>query len=196
MTTEGLQRVAALHHPPLSLAEALVVAERFWAKVVRADGDGCWTYTGKPMKSGHCRAGIGRRQAMLAHRLAYVLLVGPLSAAECALHRCDNPPCIRPEHLFSGTQGDNVRDMASKGRQHVQRNPAAQPVCPPELKARGERSGRSRLTAAQVLDIRERVAGGAKRSALAAEYHATISHITAIATGRLWAHVGGPRLEV
>lgn len=43
---------------------------------------------------------------MLAHRLSYIMHVGPLGPDECSLHRCDNPPCIRPSHLFKGNRGD------------------------------------------------------------------------------------------
>jgi hypothetical protein len=101
-----IEAIVALHEPPLTRAEAEAVVHRFWRRARKADGDGCWTWTGKPTKSGHCRASIGRRKVMLAHRLSYIMHVGPLGPDECSLHRCDNPPCIRPSHLFKGNRGD------------------------------------------------------------------------------------------
>lgn len=82
----------------------------------------------------------------------------PLRDDEKALHRCDNPPCWRPDHLFVGTLRDNSRDMAAKGRQVFQAHPERAPS--------GERNGRVVLTDAQVSELRERSAGGEPYSAL------------------------------
>jgi len=86
--------------------------------------------------------------------------------------------------------------MAAKGRQFLQQHPERAPRCPAERRPRAEAVHRARFTEAQIITIRERVAAGEKRAALAVEYRTTISNITAIATGATWAHVGGPHLEV
>ena len=88
-------------------------AERFWAKVER--GEGCWLFTGYRASHGY---GSHRYQgkAYRAHRLAYLLTYGTLPSDLNVCHHCDNPGCVRPDHLFLGTQADNMRDMIAKGR--------------------------------------------------------------------------------
>ena len=94
------------------------IAERLAAKVRRGGPDDCWPWEGRTVGAGYGTIGIGRRGegSMLAHRLAWVLERGPIPKGLNVLHSCDNPPCCNPAHLFLGTQGDNMRDMAAKGR--------------------------------------------------------------------------------
>ena len=89
---------------------------RFWSKV--RTGTGCWEWTGARARFGHglVHVGPGGKLAQ-THRVAWELMVGPVPEGMGVLHRCDNPPCVRPDHLFLGTQQDNVRDMWAKGRQ-------------------------------------------------------------------------------
>jgi hypothetical protein len=77
--------------------------------------DGCWTWTAYTDKDGYGIFRIGEAR-IRAHRMAYELGVGPIPSGLQVCHHCDNPPCVRPDHLFVGTQGDNNRDMAAKGR--------------------------------------------------------------------------------
>ena len=97
----------------------------FWSKVAKQPGDGCWLWTGKPGNGngGYGRTQVAPRRTELAHRVSYVIAFGPIEADDCVLHHCDTPLCVRPEHLFKGDRGDNARDMASKGRQWLQRTP-------------------------------------------------------------------------
>lgn len=90
--------------------------ERFWAKVTK--GDGCWLWTGHRLKHGYGVISVGGRKGRpeLAHRVAWVLTNGAISGDQAVLHRCDNPPCVRPDHLFLGSQADNMIDMRTKGR--------------------------------------------------------------------------------
>jgi hypothetical protein len=87
--------------------------ERFWAKVGKTES--CWLWTGSRLGRGY---GMFRHngKTVKAHRIAWELEYGPVPQGLYVLHTCDNPPCVRPEHLFLGTQFANMRDMVSKGR--------------------------------------------------------------------------------
>lgn len=88
--------------------------QEFWSKVTK--GDGCWIF-------GAHLASQGYRvfQGTSAHRFSWALANGPIPVGMSVLHRCDNPPCVRPEHLFIGTQKDNMADASAKGRLKAQK---------------------------------------------------------------------------
>ena len=87
--------------------------ERFWAKVDRS-GD-CWEWTAKGTPKGYGVFGL-LRKSVYAHRLSWKMEVGEIPDGMCVCHRCDNPPCVRPSHLFLGTYADNMEDMVRKER--------------------------------------------------------------------------------
>lgn len=89
--------------------------KRFWAKVSNRDGEGCWVWTGKTGHNGYGELFI-RNSKFRAHRLAYSMERGPVPVDHLVCHRCDNPLCVRPDHLFLGTNQDNIRDCMAKGR--------------------------------------------------------------------------------
>lgn len=91
--------------------------ERFWSKVDKT-GD-CWNWTAGTFHFGHGKFRLNGKMVK-AHRLAYELLVGDFDKSLCVLHKCDNPRCVNPEHLFLGTKGDNNSDMTAKGRHKEQ----------------------------------------------------------------------------
>src|SRR4051794_5561275 len=102
----------ASHNPMPVACDRHALAERIWSEVVKAPG--CWLWTGATI------GGYGRIRACQS-RYIVTRLIWWLETAQdpgdlCVLHRCDNPPCCRPGHLFLGTQSDNVADMAAKGR--------------------------------------------------------------------------------
>jgi hypothetical protein len=148
--------------------------ERFWAKVDRT-GDGCWPWLGLRTLHGYGQLGIGSatdgtRTTGHAHRVAYELAVGPIPPGMAILHRCDNPPCVRPDHLLVGSQRANIDDMVSKNRS-----------------THGEHHPQVKLTAGQVVEIRNRYAlGGILQRELAAEFRTTQGNISAIIRGALW----------
>lgn len=97
------------------------VKDRFWEKVRKTDD--CWEWTGARTQ-GYGAFMVNREVgAKRAHILSYEWNVGP-TEGRWVLHRCDNPPCVRPDHLFLGTNADNMRDMSAKGRSGNQKKTA------------------------------------------------------------------------
>ncbi len=160
--------------------EAKRVAD-FWAQVRKQEGDGCWEWIGRKDMKGYGRTSIleYRGKFTRAHRVAWRHANGPIPDGLHALHRCDNPACVRVDHLFLGTNADNMRDKCVKGRQH-----------------RGVGTGNAVLNDEKVMAILTAFASGEiSAKVLAAEYGVTSSTIAAIIHGQTWAHVTGPRLS-
>lgn len=135
---------------------------------------GCWEWTGaQTRRYGTVRHG-GR--TMYVHRLSYQLHVGPVPDGMAVCHRCDNPPCFNPDHLFVASQVENMADMKAKGR--ARNRPT-----------RGEQHYRARLTADQVLVIRERLCSGESQAALARQYGVHKSTVQAISSRQAWRNV-------
>jgi hypothetical protein len=157
------------------------VAARFWRRVQK--GPDCWRWTGgkKRRPDGSLSygvAGLGRRQqTALAHRVAWEIVHGPIPDGKVVCHDCDNPLCVRPEHLFLGTRADNLRDMRQKGRGYVNSFPC------------GSAHPKARLTAEDVREIRTARADGVTLSALASRFGVHISTIGSIARRTTWRHV-------
>lgn len=144
---------------------------RFWAKVEKTDT--CWLWTGKRNRDGYGLSAFHYR-CHPAHRVVWEMTYGPIPEGLRVCHHCDNPPCVRPDHLFLGTDRDNAADRHQKGRD-----------------ARGERITRARLTAEQVRAIRARFAEGDIRMRdLATIHNIHPSAISRILAGRRWQHLG------
>lgn len=134
-----------------------ITLARFWSKVDVGFPAECWPWRAQINENGY-----GVFQGGKAHRTAFQILKGPIPDGEVVCHRCDNPVCCNPDHLFAGTQLDNVRDMIAKGRN---RN------------ALGERHHRAKLTDKQVAEIRASDATGAQLAKLYGVAQSTISGI-------------------
>lgn len=157
--------------------------KRFWDKVNKHSGvygdDGqypteCWEWTAS-LKNGYGEIWyIDKR--WYAHRLSCVLDGGDLVGDQCVLHRCDNRKCVRPDHLFVGTKGDNNRDTASKGRNRGGSEP-------------GEACGASKLNNDQVLMIRAAYDDGLSQRKIARQFGVGRSTVEAIVRRRTWQHI-------
>ena len=108
--------------------------ERFWAKVDRSNESGCWLWTGAKIPGGYGQIWLNGRMHN-AHRVAFLLIFGWLPPV--VMHKCDNPPCCKPDHLLAGDVMENIRDRDMKGRQ-----------------AKHERQGSAKLTLKAVSEIR------------------------------------------
>lgn len=124
------------------------IEERFWERVDKRGPDECWPWTGYDNGYGYgvlTTQVLNSRRKVGAHRFSYELHNGPIPDGLDILHKCDNPPCCNPAHLFAGTHMDNMTDMYSKGR----RKPA-----------KGERISRALFSNAQVREFRQAFAAG------------------------------------
>lgn len=86
-------------------------------RIIKNPINGCWEWTGKPMNKGYCYTSLNGEK-ILAHRLFYRELVGPIPEGLDILHKCDNRICCNPDHLFPGTDKDNSDDKIRKGREN------------------------------------------------------------------------------
>jgi hypothetical protein len=159
------------------------LAERFWEKVLKADG--CWEWTGcrgGKATSGKHYGGLSVRGRMVkAHRISYELHYGDVPDGLCVLHRCDNPGCVRPDHLWVGTRSDNARDAVRKGRDTA----TARPECIP----RGEKRPNAKLTAEKVVEIRKLRGLGYSQQKLADTFGVSRGTLRDVFLGRSWTAV-------
>ena len=147
-------------------AKKAPIADRFWSKVQQTDH--CWMWTASKNNKGYGVLG-DKPKRWLAHRLSWTLAHGDIPDTAQVLHRCDNPACVRPDHLFLGNPAINAADKISKGRHNS---------------PRGEAKPNARLTYALVAAIRQDTRS---YSVIASEYGVSKGAIKHAKTGRTWA---------
>lgn len=137
----------------------------FWNKVQRLDS-GCWVWTASvtPKGYGTCKT-LGEHYA---HRASWVIANGSIPDGQMVCHRCDNPPCVNPSHLFLGSAADNSQDMVSKGR--AARNA-------------GDKSGMAKVSDADVAEMRRLRNLGVRLADLAVEFGIHPSQVSRIVRG-------------
>ncbi|HXJ61904.1 MAG TPA: HNH endonuclease signature motif containing protein [Verrucomicrobiae bacterium] len=132
--------------------------QRFWSKVEVSDD--CWLWTSDRKDTGYGQFHyLGKTSR--AHRVAWILSYGDIPPGLNVLHTCDNPPCVRPDHLFLGTTKDNIEDKVTKGRAWGGRRLAWEDVC--IIRASGS----------SAVDVAE-------------EFSVSRSLVSMIRTGRIW----------
>jgi hypothetical protein len=147
---------------------------RFWERI-QVTGKGCWEWQG--WKAGKGYGGINYQgRKMYAHRLAWILRRGEIPTGLQVLHHCDNPPCINPDHLFLGTNTDNVHDCIAKGRKVVG-------------DVRGEKNPKAVLSPVDVLRIRRLYDSGWKHEQIANAFCAPINAVRKAALRQTWRHI-------
>ncbi len=158
-------RGPGLNNKPLS--------ERFESKYIPEPNSGCWIWTAYVNCDGYGRiAREGSRMGMeLAHRVSWGLHRGSIPNGLQVLHRCDNPPCVNPDHLFLGDVSANMKDAVKKGR---------------KIMPRGEKNYNATLTESQALEIKYSKVTNRK---LAEKYGVTYGMIGHIKNGRAWKHL-------
>ncbi len=160
---------------------------RFWAKIRTDDTEArpglgpCWNWAGALVE------GYGQIDGIGAHRVSWEIHFGAIPEGQWVLHRCDNPRCCNPAHLFLGTSKENVADMVAKSRHS--RGEAHSVRLRTERRPRGETVAGSRLTEADVPAIREAAAAGETQEALAARYGVAQPTIGRLLRGETWRHV-------
>lgn len=127
----------------------------FWRHVEKGKPDKCWEWQASKYPKGYGQAVVGKKHT-LTHREAYRQAFGSIPEGLCVLHRCDNPPCCNPNHLFIGTLADNNRDMKEKGRHATGGKNGARKHR--ERMQRGTARHNARLTGELVSQIRTRYA--------------------------------------
>lgn len=151
------------------------IVRNFWRKVEKTDG--CWIWRGAT-KSGRFPYGKvhRRKKEELAHRLSYEMEYGEFDKSLFVCHKCDNPRCVRPDHLFLGTNADNMADMKSKGRGRT-------------VIRRGEDATSVKITEAQAREIVRLHSSGTHLGLLSQQFGLSKAEICRIGTGQRWAHI-------
>jgi len=143
---------------------------RFWKWVMPEPNSGCWLWLGS-CGAQHYGQFQFHGQVYVTHRISWMLHNGPIPDGLFILHKCDNPPCVNPQHLFLGTKKDNKLDCIAKDR-HV----------------RGERNPWAKLTESKVREIRELWQQGSTQTQIAKDFSMDLKHIWSIVHHKSWKH--------
>lgn len=155
--------------------------KQFYSRVAVSSPDQCWPWTGcrYPITSEN-KWDYGKTQIFgyvtTAHRASFLFTGQPVPSGMLVCHKCDNPPCVNPGHLFLGTSLDNLEDCASKGRRVFNPN-------------KGELHYRSELTDSDVLQIRSMRASGMKLKDIGQEFGIPFKHVSLISLRKRWKHI-------
>jgi hypothetical protein len=153
-------------------SEFLTLFERFERYVELDFGNNCWLWLGTSRAYNGYGQTTWKNKCYRVHKLSYTIFKGPVPEGIDVLHRCDNPPCVRPSHLFLGTHLDNMKDCVKKDRHRY-----------------GEAHGNSKLTEEQVRRIRSLSSEGMSQRAISRMMHFSRRQIGLIIKRLAWKHV-------
>lgn len=142
----------------------------------KVDANGCWVWQGSKKRNGYGQMGYHTRSSECAHRVAYFELVGVLPVGHIVRHTCDNPACVNPKHLTSGTPADNIRDMQVRNRANYTNACKGSAV-----------KHLAKLNEAAVLEIRQQTK--VPQKVLAQMYGVTRAVISKILLRQTWKHI-------
>lgn len=151
--------------------------ERFFDKVEKTDT--CWIWKGNKFHFGHGQFSIGSRwdnsnKSIPAHRFSWEIHNGKIPDKFCVLHKCDNPPCVNPDHLFLGTRFDNNKDMVKKGR---------------AFHTNGTINGMHKLSDSNVINIRNLFKNGLNQREISRKFNISYGNVHCIVRRKSWKHI-------
>jgi hypothetical protein len=151
--------------------------QRFWSKVDKRDEDECWNWQGAVDGKGYGAFwSAEQRKQIIASRMSYVLENGTIPSGAIICHKCDNPKCVNPKHLYAGTHADNMKDKVDRNRQNA---------------PRGERQGSAKLNREEIMEIRRMKNEGKTLAYIADKFSISFQHVSDIVHLRRWGWLTG-----
>lgn len=152
--------------------------ERFWKKVDKTSS--CWLWMGKKTSRGYGDFAVRIGKKILnfrAHRYSWEMIKGSIPTGSLVCHKCDNPPCVNPEHLYLGTQSDNIRESVKKRRHST-------------CHYKGENNPGAKITKEIIMEIRNSyIPRKITQQFLAHKFNLTQSYVSEILSRKVWSHI-------
>lgn len=173
------------------------LVERFWAKVDKSAD--CWLWTASLDSCGYGLIGDGNKKVKRAHRVSWELNVGNIPPKLQVCHKCDNRRCVNPQHLWLGSQKENMQDCAKKNRVHAQISPETLARGPkhgsktkPECVLRGEKTNLAKISEKIAKEIINFLAVGLTRREISEKLQISYDIVKHIHNNKTWTHLNRP----